>query len=256
MSASSAVRPDGRLPEDLRPLEIQPGFMPHAEGSASIRQGRTWVLCAATVEDRQPPFLKGTGRGWVTAEYGMLPRSVGVRLSRSRPSGRGVEIQRLIGRSLRSVVDLDRLPQHTITIDCDVVEADGGTRAAAITGAFIALCEALRWMMAGGRITQAPLRGQIAAVSVGIVRGVPCCDLTYEEDSNASVDMNLVMTSQGRFAGVQAGVEGEPIEEESFQALLRLARESMPTIFTAQRKALGIPLHGPFDPAFLKVRPR
>jgi len=256
MSASSAVRPDGRLPEDLRPVEIVPGFLRHAEGSASIRQGRTWVVCTASVEDRQPPFLKGTGRGWVTAEYGMLPRSVGVRLPRNRPSGRHVEIQRLVGRSLRAVVDLDRLPQHTITIDCDVIEADGGTRAAAITGAFVALCDAMRWMIAGGRMTQAPLRGQVAAISVGLVRGLPCCDLTYDEDSNATVDMNLVSTSQGKLVGVQAGVEGEPIEEESFQTLLRIACECMPALFTAQRKALGIPLHGPFDPAFLKARPR
>ncbi|MFH1143396.1 MAG: ribonuclease PH [Candidatus Eisenbacteria bacterium] len=248
------MRKDGRLPEDPRPIEIRPGFLRHAEGSASIRAGHTWVICAATVEDRTPPFLKGTSRGWVTAEYGMLPRSVGTRMARGKPSGRSMEIQRLIGRCLRSVVDLDRLPQHTITIDCDVIEADGSTRAAAITGAFVALCEACRWMIADGRILKVPVRNDLAAVSVGLVRGQSYCDLTYEEDSAATIDMNVVMTSAGEMVGLHAGVEGAPIGPEVVQGLLGLAKGALPALFSAQRKALGMPLHGPFDSAFLKPR--
>jgi len=254
MTVGPHDRPDGRAFDAVRPVEIEPGFLHQAEGSASIRLGRTWVVCAATVEDRQPPFLKGTSQGWVTAEYGMLPRSVGVRLPRGKPSGRAMEIQRLIGRSLRSVVKLDRLPQHTITIDCDVIEADGSTRAAAITGAFVALCEACRWMVADGRILSVPVRSQVAAISVGLVRGEPRCDLSYAEDSIASIDVNLVMTSDGRMVGLHAGVESEPIAEEALETLLGLAKKGLPALFSAQRRALGLPLAGPFDAALLKPR--
>lgn len=254
MSPLQGARADGRVPEDLRPIDIQASFLRQAEGSASVRLGRTWVVCSATVEDRQPPFLKGSSQGWVTAEYGMLPRSVNARLPRGRVSGRSMEIQRLIGRSLRSVVRLDRLPMHTITIDCDVIEADGSTRAAAITGAFVALCEACRWMVAHGRMLAVPIRGQIAAVSAGVVGGETLCDLTYEEDSRASVDMTLVMTADGRLVGLHAGVEGEPMAEEDLKPLMDHGKRALPTLFAAQRRALGIPLHGPFDAAMLKPR--
>jgi len=251
MGAASGIREDGRAPGEIRPVEIKASYLQHAEGSASIRMGKTWVVCAATVEDRQPFFLKGTTRGWITAEYGMLPRSVDVRLSRRRHDGRGTEIQRMIGRCLRTVVDLGGLPLHTITLDCDVIEADGGTRSAAITGAFVALCEACRWMRSEGRILKIPIRAQLAAISAGWVRGRPLCDLSYPEDSAAAVDLNLVMTDGGRIAGVHAGAESEPMTEEAFSSLLGLAREGLEPLFRAQREALGLDPQSRFSPEAL-----
>lgn len=245
--ATTGVRGDGRGVGDVRPIEIQAGFLRHPEGSASIRLGNTWVICAATVEARQPPFLRDGTQGWVTAEYGMLPRSVGTRSMRGRPSGREMEIQRLIGRSLRAVTNLKGLPLHTITLDCDVIEADGGTRAAAITGAFVALCEACRWMVREGRIRQIPVGGQVAAISAGLVRGRLLCDLCYAEDAEATVDCNLVMTDDGRLVGVHADAETEPVPAATLEALSALARVGLERLFSAQREALGLPPAGPFE---------
>jgi ribonuclease PH len=246
-----AVRGDGRAPGEVRPVEIRAGYLHHPEGSASIRLGRTWVICAATVENRQPPFLHGRSQGWITAEYGMLPRSVGSRAPRGRASGRDMEIQRLIGRSLRAVTDLTGLPLHTITVDCDVIDADGGTRAAAVTGAFVALCEACRWMVRDGRIRRPPLRGQVAALSAGLVRGRLLCDLDYAEDSEAAVDLNAVLTDDGRMVGLHADAETEPVARELVDGLLALAREGALELFAAQRRALGLDPEQPFDPRAL-----
>ena len=253
MSETSGLRANGRRPDEVRPVTIEAAFLKHAEGSASIRMGGTWVLCAATVSDRLPPFLrqKGKPQGWVTAEYGMLPRSVDVRLPRGRPAGRETEIQRLIGRSLRAVTDLDRLPLHTITLDCDVIEADGGTRAAAITGAFVALCEACRWMMREGRIRELPIRAPVAAVSAGWVHGRPLCDLDYAEDSTAAMDMTLVATEAGGWVGVHASAEQEPLRDDQFEALRDLARGGLRTLFAEQKRALGLDPQQPFDPRAL-----
>jgi ribonuclease PH len=251
MSEPGETRANGRRPDEVRPVTIEAAFLKHAEGSASIRMGGTWVLCAASVNDRQPPFLRQkekTQQGWVTAEYGMLPRSVGVRLPRSRPAGRETEIQRLIGRSLRAVVDLARLPLHTITLDCDVIEADGGTRAAAITGAFVALCEACRWMMRDGRIRELPVREPVAAVSAGWVRGRPLCDLDYAEDSTAAMDMTLVATEAGGWVGLHASAEQAPLSDDQFEALRDLARGGLRTLFAEQKRALGLDPQQPFDP--------
>lgn len=243
------VRADGRRPDESRPVAIETGFLRYAEGSASIRVGRTWVLCAASVDDRQPFFLKqqNTTRGWVTAEYGMLPRSVGTRLQRGRPAGRETEIQRLVGRSLRAVVDLARLPLHTITLDCDVIEADGGTRAAAITGAFVALCEACRWMVRAGRLREVPLIAPVAAISAGWVRGRPLCDLDHAEDAAAAMDLCLIMTEDGRWVGLHATAEAEPLREEAFTALREMARAALPALFAEQKRALGLDPSEPFD---------
>jgi ribonuclease PH len=243
------ARAGGRGPKQLRPVTIETPFMRHAEGSASIRTGGTWVICSATVEDRQPPFLKGTPRGWVTAEYGMLPRAVDQRAPRGRPSGRSTEIQRLIGRSLRTVVDLQGLPEHTITIDCDVIEADGGTRTAAVTGAFVALCQACRWMIEEGRILHSPVRDQVAGIGVGIVDGEILCDLDYAEDSAAQVDMNIFMTGSGRYVGIHGTGETATFDDPQLQALLAVARQGLDELFAQQRKALGLEQAGPFDPA-------
>ncbi len=244
---SGALRADGRRPEQVRPLVIEASFLRHAEGSASIRIGNTWVICAATVDDHLPPFLRNTTQGWITAEYGMLPRSVGTRAQRGRPSGRSMEIQRLVGRCLRTVVDLRGLPLHTITIDCDVIEADGGTRAAAVTGAFVALCEACRWMVREGRILKIPIRQQVAGISAGLVRGRWLCDLDYAEDSSASVDMNLIMTADDRLVGLHVAAETEPLTEASFQELLATAKQGLGELFAAQCGALGLDPLQPFD---------
>ncbi|MBM3318911.1 MAG: ribonuclease PH [Candidatus Eisenbacteria bacterium] len=246
---ADSVRADGRRVDELRPVSIEAGFLGHAEGSASIRAGRTWVLCAATASDRQPFFLKAqnTTRGWVTAEYGMLPRSVGVRLQRNRPGGREAEIQRLVGRSLRAVTDLERLPLHTITLDCDVIEADGGTRAAAITGAFVALCEACRWMVRQGRLREIPILAPVAAVSVGWVRGRPLCDLDHAEDADAAMDMCLIMTEEGGWVGLHATAESRPLRDDQFTALHELARAALPKLFAEQKRALGLDPERPFE---------
>jgi ribonuclease PH len=247
----AGVRGDGRGPGEVRPVEIRADVLRHPEGSAAIRWGNTWVICTATVENRQPPFLRDRTQGWLTAEYGMLPRSVGSRAQRGRPSGRDMEIQRLIGRSLRAVTDLNGLPLHTITVDCDVIDADGGTRAAAITGAFVALCRACRWMVRDGRIRAVPLRGQVAAVSAGLVRGRLLCDLDYREDSEATLDLTVVMTHDGRLVGLQAAAETEPIPPATLDALLAQARPALDALFAAQREALGLGREGPFDPRAL-----
>ncbi len=233
-------RPDGRAVDQLRPVEIVTGFQPHAEGSALIKMGETWVLCAASVEERVPPFLAGQGVGWVTAEYAMLPRATHTRSGRS-PGGRGKEIQRLIGRALRAAVDTTALGERTITIDCDVLHADGGTRVASITGAFVALSLALRWMVEHGQLgaVEDVLRESVAAVSVGIIEGEARLDLPYLEDSAAEVDMNIVMTESGRLVEVQGTAEKEPFTREQLERLLDLAASGIAELCRVQRSALA-----------------
>src|SRR5690242_6535525 len=208
------MRPSGRAADVLRAVSLTPGFARHAEGSCLVRMGNTEVLCAASVEARVPPFLRNSGQGWVTAEYGMLPRATHTRgdreAARGKQSGRTQEIQRLIGRALRAVVDLPALGEHTVQIDCDVLQADGGTRTAAITGAFVALHDALGWMKGKEMIASLPIREFVAAVSVGVYEGTPVLDLDYAEDSACQTDMNVVMTGGGRFVEVQGTAEGEP----------------------------------------------
>lgn len=248
---AAGSRSDGRSPAQMRRIKIEPGFLAHAEGSAAVRMGKTWVVCAATVIDRQPAFLRGSGRGWISAEYGMLPRSVENRLARGRPSGRSEEIQRLVGRCLRTVVDLGGLAMQTIMIDCDVIEADGGTRAAAITGGFVALCEACRGMVREGRLRRIPVREQVAAISVGRVGGDWLSDLTHAEDAAASVDVNVVMTAAGRIVGLHADAETEPFAEVELRPMLSLAKRGLRRIFAAQLRALGLDAREPFDPRAL-----
>ena len=235
-------RPDGRRPRELRPVEITPHYLRHAEGSALIALGFTRVLCAASVEESVPPFLRGQGRGWVTAEYGMLPRSTHTRsdreATRGRIGGRTHEIQRLIGRSLRAVTNLAALGERTIWIDCDVIEADGGTRTAAITGAYVALALALRRLEAGGALTGEPLADAVAAVSVGIVDRRLCLDLAYAEDSRAEVDMNVVMTGRGRFVEVQGTAEGAPFTAAQLAGMTALAAEGVAQLVSLQRCVL------------------
>jgi ribonuclease PH len=233
-------RADGRSPRQLRRLRIERGVIPHAEGSALVTLGRTRVLCTATVEDRLPNWLRGRGRGWVTAEYGMLPRSTGERMPRStQAGGRAQEIQRLIGRSLRAVSDLGAFGERTITLDCDVLEADGGTRTAAINGALVALHDAFVWLSNRGRLAGPPLSDTVAAVSVGMVSGVPCLDLDYAEDSKAQVDMNVVMTGSGRFVEIQGTGESATFSEAELRGLLMLARAGLRRIAVVHRRLLG-----------------
>ena len=236
------ARPDGRRLRELRPVEIVPNYLRHAEGSALIALGLTRVLCAASVQESVPPFLRDSGRGWVTAEYGMLPRATHTRsdreATRGKIGGRTHEIQRLIGRSLRAVTNLDALGERAIWIDCDVIEADGGTRTAAITGAYVALALALRKLEEKGVITGAPLQDAVAAVSVGIVEGRLCLDLAYAEDSRAEVDMNVVMTGHGRFIEVQGTAEGHPFTAKQLANLTTLAAEGIGALVAAQRRAL------------------
>jgi len=237
------MRKDGRAADELRPIGITRGYQTFAEGSCLIELGATRVLCAATFEERVPQFLRGSGRGWVTAEYSMLPRSTLVRTPREvqagRPSGRTQEIQRLIGRSLRAVTDLGALGEATVTVDCDVLIADGGTRTASITGAYIALCDALRARVVAGRLERIPLTTEVAAVSVGVVEESPMLDLCYEEDAAASVDMNVVMTGAGAFVEVQGTAEGEPFDRDALSSLLDLASGGITRLVAAQREALG-----------------
>jgi ribonuclease PH len=239
----SFARTDGRLADQLRPVRITPGFLPYAEGSALIEMGETRVVCSASVEDRVPPFLRNRGQGWVTAEYSMLPRSTLQRTSRETgrggPSGRTHEIQRLIGRSLRAVVNTTLLSERTITLDCDVLQADGGTRTASITGAYVACALACRRLVQTNRIGVNPMTGEVAAVSVGIVGGTPLLDLKYDEDSRAEVDMNVVCTGDGRFIEVQGTAEGAPFTREEMDALLELARRGIGQLVQAQRAALA-----------------
>ena len=224
-------RHDNRAPDSLRPVTITRGYTKHAEGSVLIEFGDTKVLCTASVLDKVPPHKKGSGEGWVTAEYGMLPRSTHTRsdreAARGKQSGRTQEIQRLIGRALRSVVDLSQLGERTIQIDCDVIQADGGTRTASITGAYVALVDAVAWLLAQGKITQSPIIDSVAAISVGVVGGVPMLDLDYNEDSNCDTDMNVVMTGKGGFVEIQGTAEGVPFSSEELNALLALAQKGI-----------------------------
>jgi len=239
-----AKRVDGRRPTELRPVTIKRGYLKNAEGSALIQMGGTTVLCAATVEERVPPFLRNTGRGWVTAEYSMLPRSSADRIqrevNRGHPGGRTHEIQRLIGRSLRAVTNLTALGERQILIDCDVIEADGGTRTASITGAYVALVDAIRWLAKKTPFAASPLRDFVAAVSVGIVDGVPCLDLNYPEDSKAQVDMNLVLTGAGRIVEIQGTAEGEAFSEREMAAMMTLGKSGVRKLIQTQRKVLGL----------------
>ncbi len=235
-------RADGRKNDELRPVNLTREFVKHPEGSCLIEMGDTVVLCTASVEDTVPHFLRNSGRGWVTAEYGMLPRSTTERNSREsargRQGGRSMEIQRLIARSLRSVVDLEALGERTITVDCDVIQADGGTRTAAITGGYVALVDALRWMQNKGLVKTLPLLDAVAAVSVGIVQGEPLLDLIYGEDSTAAVDMNLVMTGAGKFVEIQGTAEGTPFSREALDMQLRLGEKGIRELIALQKKAL------------------
>ena len=235
-------RTDGRRADELRTLSITPDYMPYAEGSALIEMGRTRVICTASVEERLPHFRRGTGQGWVTAEYAMLPRATGQRTQRETgrggPSGRTHEIQRLIGRSLRAVALLPLLGERTITLDCDVLQADGGTRTASITGAYVALALACRRLLRAGKIERTPIKGEVAAVSVGIVDGAPLLDLKYDEDSRAAVDMNVVCTGDGRFIELQGTAEGEAFTREEMDELLALAARGLEILFAAQRAAI------------------
>ena len=237
------MRPSGRAADELRAVRIERGYTRHAEGSALVEFGDTRVLCAATVEDRVPPWLRGRGRGWVTAEYGMLPRSTGQRspreAARGRQGGRTLEIQRLIGRSLRAVVDMEALGERTIIVDCDVIQADGGTRTAAITGGYVALVDAVARLPARGRPRRYPLHGAVAAVSVGICKGEPVLDLDYAEDSEAETDMNVVMNDAGGFIEIQGTAEGHAFRRAELDAMLDLARGGIASLVEMQRAALA-----------------
>jgi ribonuclease PH len=238
------TRPGGRRPEELRPVRLQRAWTRHAEGSVLVEFGDTRVLCTASVEERVPPFLRDKGRGWLTAEYGMLPRATNTRsereAARGKQSGRTLEIQRLIGRALRAVVDLPALGERTIQVDCDVLQADGGTRTAAITGAFVALHDALAWMRERGMLQALPVRDFVAAVSVGIYQGSPVLDLDYAEDSACDTDMNVVMTGAGGFVEVQGTAEGAPYSRAEMDALLSLATRGIAQLVEHQRRALGL----------------
>jgi ribonuclease PH len=237
-------RPSGRAAQELRPVSLQRAFTRHAEGSVLVAFGDTRVLCTASVEERVPPFLKESGRGWVTAEYGMLPRSTNTRTdreaARGRQSGRTQEIQRLIGRALRAVTDLAALGSRTVQIDCDVLQADGGTRTAAITGGFVALHDALTWLVDRGALPSVPLRDFVAAVSVGVYQGRPILDLDYAEDSACGCDVNVVMTGKGEFVEVQGTAEGATFSRGELEALLRLGEHGIRELVGHQRRALGV----------------
>jgi ribonuclease PH len=236
------TRPSQRQPGELRPIAIERGYTRHAEGSVLIAFGDTRVICTASVEEGVPGFLKGRGQGWVTAEYGMLPRSTHTRTdreaARGRQSGRTQEIQRLIGRSLRAVTDLTALGERTVKIDCDVIQADGGTRTASVTGAFVALHDAVAKLKQRGALAASPIRDYVAAVSVGLYEGVPVLDLDYAEDSRCDTDMNVVMTGSGGFVEVQGTAEGRPFSAEQMQALIALARQGIERLIAKQKEAL------------------
>ncbi len=237
------MRPSKRENDTMRPVTLERAVSIHAEGSCLIKFGNTHVLCTASVEERVPPWLKGQGRGWVTAEYGMLPRSTSSRMRREsttgHPSGRTQEIQRLIGRSLRAVVDLAALGEHQISVDCDVIQADGGTRTASITGAWVALYDALHWMKARDMIKTDVLKDQVAAVSCGIYQGQPVLDLDYPEDSEAETDANFVMTGKGGIVEIQGTAEGEPFSEEMFGELMGLAKKGIAELVSLQKLTVG-----------------
>jgi ribonuclease PH len=236
------MRPSGRTFNELRSIELVPGFSKHAEGSCLVKCGDTHVLCTASWDETTPPWLRGGGRGWVTAEYGMLPRSTGGRMKREAKrgqSGRTQEIQRLIGRSLRAVVDLKVLGERQILVDCDVIQADGGTRTASITGAWVAMNEACKWALEQGIIKTNPIRDRVAAISCGLVAGAPALDLDYDEDSSAQADANFVITGSGGLVEVQATAEGDPFTEEQFAALMSLAKDGCADISKMQTEIAG-----------------
>jgi len=237
------MRPSGRDPASLREIRFVPDFTKHAEGSVLASFGDTQVLCTASIEDRVPGWMRGKGSGWVTGEYGMLPRAThsrsGREASRGKQGGRTVEIQRLIGRSLRAITDMKALGERSVTLDCDVLQADGGTRTASISGAYVALAIAMDRLVANGRLQKNPLHGQVAAVSVGIFSGVPVLDLDYAEDSRAETDMNIVMNDGGRFIEVQGTAEGHAFSDDEFHAMLALARSGIADIITAQTDAIA-----------------
>lgn len=237
------MRPAGRLAQEVRPITFTRHYTKHAEGAVLVEFGDTKVLCTATIEDGVPRFLKGQNQGWITAEYGMLPRSTHTRnlreASKGKQGGRTLEIQRLIARSLRAAVDLTALGEHTITIDCDVIQADGGTRTAAISGASVALSDALHTLVKMGKIKKNPMKGLVAAVSVGIVKGQAVCDLEYTEDCTAETDMNVVMTEDGRLIEIQGTAEGEPFTHDELLRLLSLAESGIKHIIDAQRHSLN-----------------
>ena len=239
----SFARTDGRAADELRPAKITPGFLPYAEGSVLIEMGNTRVVCAASLEDRVPPFLRNSGQGWLTAEYAMLPRATQTRtgreIGRGGPSGRTHEIQRLIGRSLRAVADMKVLGERTITIDCDVLQADGGTRTAAITGAFVALALANHQLLKIGKISRSFTTDQVAAISVGIVGGTPLLDLKYDEDSRAEVDMNIVCTGDGRFIELQGTAEREPFSRTQMDELVALGEGGIQTLIGIQKSIIS-----------------
>ena len=236
------MRPSGRAPDQLRQIKLTRNFTKHAEGSVLVEFGDTQVICTASIEDRIPHWLKGKGQGWVTAEYGMLPRSTGSRMNREAArggqGGRTMEIQRLIGRSLRAVVDLEALGERVITIDCDVIQADGGTRTASITGGYVALADAVSHLLEKRVISKNPLYGQVASVSVGIYNGTPVLDLDYDEDSNAETDMNVVMNDAGAFIEVQGTAEGHAFRMDELQAMLALAQKGIGELIEKQSEAL------------------
>ena len=238
------MRPSGRAPDELRPISLEPGFAKHAGGFCLARFGGTHVLCAATVEERVPPWLRNTGRGWVTAEYGMLPRATNTRTAREaargKQSGRTQEIQRLIGRSLRAVVDLTAIGERQIRLDCDVIQADGGTRTAAITGSYVALHLALAGLVERGALAALPFSGQVVGVSCGIYKGVSLLDLDYAEDSEAETDANFVLSGDGGLVEVQATAEERPFSEAQFSELMALAQSGARQLAAAQRQALGL----------------
>ncbi|MGI5879393.1 MAG: ribonuclease PH [Syntrophomonadaceae bacterium] len=237
------IRPNDRKNDEMREVKITPNFIKHPNGAVLIEAGDTRVICSAMIEDKVPSFLKGTGSGWVTAEYSLLPSSTGTRTpreaARGKVTGRTSEIQRLIGRSLRAVVDLTKLGERTIWIDCDVIQADGGTRTASITGSFIALGLALKKMKAEGILDTIPLTDYVAAISVGILEGVPILDLEYVEDSQADVDMNVVMTGKGKFVEIQGTAENEPFDRNELNSLLQLAEKGIQELITIQKSILG-----------------
>ncbi|WP_036301626.1 ribonuclease PH [Methylotenera sp. L2L1] len=237
------IRPSQRACNQLRPVEIIRHYTKHAEGSVLVKFGDTHVLCTASVEEKVPGFLKGKGQGWVTAEYGMLPRSTGSRMdreaARGKQSGRTQEIQRLIGRSLRAIIDLEKLGERSIQIDCDVIQADGGTRTASITGAYVALQDAISFLLKNGKISESPLKDAVAAISVGVYKGTPVLDLDYIEDSDCDTDMNVVMTGKGGFVEIQGTAEGEPFERDAMNAMLDLAAHGIQQLIIEQNKALG-----------------
>ena len=236
------MRPSNRQPDAMRHVRITRNYTKHAEGSVLVEFGDTRVLCNASVEERVPPFLRGKGEGWVTAEYGMLPRSTTSRMgreaARGKQGGRTMEIQRLIGRSLRAVVDMKKLGERTVTIDCDVIQADGGTRTASITGGFVALADALQSLQENGKLEAMPLTGRVASVSVGVYRGTPVLDLDYPEDCNAETDMNVVMNDAGDYIEVQGTAEGHAFSQDEMNAMLALARKGITELLDSQQAAL------------------